>query len=129
LSLLTGMALAFTVRAHEASESILIGRDQALGCSGARRCALRRCHAARWLIRAGHTVHALPALHGTRVTSLLPRGPVFCDASDPIRDGATMTEEEVSAVLVRHPGGLASSPTCGPRWSPPDGTSDRWAPS
>ena len=108
LSLLTGMAPAFTVRAHEASECILIGRDRALEVLG--RPAGTRFVAVtlrEWLTRAGHTVHALPALHGTPVTSLLPRGPVFCDASDPIRDVARrMTEEEVSAVLVRHPGGL-----------------------
>ena len=61
-----------------------------------------------WLTRAGHTVHALPALHGLRVTSLLQRGPVFCEASDPIREIARrMTEEDVTAVLVRVRDGLA----------------------
>jgi CBS domain-containing protein len=108
LSLLTGMAPAFTVRAHEASECILIGRDPALEVLG--RPAGTRFVAVtlrEWLTRAGHTVHALPALHGTRVTGLLQRGPVFCDASDPIREVARrMTEEDVSAVLVRHREGL-----------------------
>jgi len=41
------------------------------------------------------------------VTALLQRGAVFCDANDPIREVARrMTEEEVSAVLVRHRDGL-----------------------
>ena len=86
LSLLTGMAPAFTVRGHEPSECILIGRDLALEVlgrpAGARFIAVSL---REWLTRAGHTVHALPALHGTHVTGLLQRGPVFCDASDPIR--------------------------------------------
>ena len=107
-SLLTGMAPAFTVRAHEPSECILLGRDLALEVlgrpSGARFVAVTL---REWLTRAGHTVHALPALHGLRVTGLLQRGAVFCDAGDSIREVARrMTEEEVSAVLVRHRGGL-----------------------
>jgi CBS domain-containing protein len=107
-SLLTGMAPAFTVRAHEPSECILIGRELALEVlgrpSGARFVAVTL---REWLTRAGHTVHALPALHGLRVTALLQRGAVFCDSGDPIREVARrMTEEEVSAVLVRHRGGL-----------------------
>jgi CBS domain-containing protein len=107
-SLLTGMAPAFTVRAREPSECLLLGRDLALEVLG--RPAGTRFVAVtlrEWLTRAGHTVHALPALHGLRVTSLLQRGPVFCDANEPIREVARrMTEEEVSAVLVRHQRGL-----------------------
>jgi CBS domain-containing protein len=107
-SLLTGMAPAFTVRAHEPSECILLGRELALEVLG--RPSGTRFVAAtlrEWLTRAGHTVHALPALHGMRVTALLQRGAVFCDANDPIREVARrMTEEEVSAVLVRHRDGL-----------------------
>jgi CBS domain-containing protein len=107
-SLLTGMAPAFTVRAHEPSECILLDPDLALEVlgrpSGARFVAVTL---REWLTRAGHTVHALPALHGLRVTGLLQRGAVFCEADDPIREVARrMTEEEVSAVLVRHRGGL-----------------------
>ena len=107
-SLLTGMAPAFTVRAHEPSECILLGRDVALEVlgrpSGTRFVAVTL---REWLTRAGHTVHALPALHGLRVTGLIQRGAVFCDADDSIREVARrMTEEEVSAVLVRHRGGL-----------------------
>ena len=107
-SLLSDMAPAFTVRAREPSECILLGRDLALEVlgrpSGARFVAVTL---REWLTRAGHTVHALPALHGLRVTSLLQRGAVFCDAGDPIREVARrMTEEEVSAVLVRYDGGL-----------------------
>jgi CBS domain-containing protein len=107
-SLLSGMAPAFTVRAHEPSACILLGRDLALEVlgrpSGARYVAITLRDR---LTRAGHTVHALPALQGLRVTSLLQRGPVFCDPSDPIRDIARrMTEEEVTAVLVRLRDGL-----------------------
>jgi CBS domain-containing protein len=107
-SLLTGMAPAFTVRAHEPSECILLDRDLALEVlgrpSGARFVAVTL---REWLTRAGHTVHALPALHGLRVTGLIQREAVFCDADDSIREAARrMTEEEVSAVLVRHRGGL-----------------------
>jgi CBS domain-containing protein len=109
LSLLTGMAPAFTVRAHEASECILLERESALEILG--RPAGTRFVAVtlrEWLTRAGHTVHALPAMHGLRVTSLLQRGPVFCDASDSIREIARrMTEEDVTAILVRLRDGLA----------------------
>ena len=107
-SLLTGMAPAFTVRAREPCECLLLDRELALEVlgrpSGARFVAVTL---REWLTRTGHTVHALPALHGLRVTSLLPRDAVFCEATDPIREVARrMTDEEVTAVLVRHRGGL-----------------------
>ena len=107
-SLLTGMAPLFTLRAREPTECLLLDREPALEVlgrpSGTRFVAVTL---REWLTRAGHTVHALPALHGVRLTSLLARGPVFCDAGDPIHDVARrMTDEDVSAVLVRHRGGL-----------------------
>ena len=107
-SLLTGMAPAFTVRAREPSECILLQREIALEVlgrpSGTRFVAVSLRER---LTRTGHIVHALPALHGLRVTGLLQRGPIFCEATDAIRDVARrMTDEEVSAVLVRHRGGL-----------------------
>src|SRR5262249_20376630 len=107
-SLLTGMAPLFTLRAREPSECLLVDRELALEVLG--RPAGTRFVAVtlrEWLTRAGHTVHTLPALHGPLVTGRLQGAAVFCDATASIRDVARrMTDEEVSAVLVRHRGGL-----------------------
>jgi CBS domain-containing protein len=107
-SLLTGMAPAFTVRAHEDAVCLLLPSDLALEVLGRPTGTTFVATTLRErLTRAGHTVHALPELRGLRVTGLLQRGPVFCDPAEPISDVARrMTEEEVSAVLVRGRDGL-----------------------
>ncbi len=102
-SLLSGLAPAFTVRAHEDSVCYAIPREQALAVLG-------RPSGAGWvaatlrerLVQAGHVVHALPELGTIRVEELIGRPPVFCEGSVTIRRAAqTMTDENASAILVR----------------------------
>ncbi len=107
-SLLSGLAPAFTVRAHEDSVCYLLPREVALEVlgrpAGARFVAVTLRER---LTRTGHTVHALPELRGAPVTSLLARPPVFCEASTPIYEAArAMGDGHVSAVLVRGAAGL-----------------------
>ena len=83
-SLLTGMAAAFTARAHEDTTCYLIGREQALEILGrpegadircpdhARAADPRRAHRPR-LARGPHRPHRQP---GDGVTSVLSRGPI-----------------------------------------------------
>jgi CBS domain-containing protein len=102
-SLLTGMAPAFTVRAHGACVCYAIPSEQAL-------MVLRGPAAARYvamtlrerLTRTGHTVHALPPLATLRVEELITRPALFCRADIAIRTAALiMTQNEASAILVR----------------------------
>ncbi len=107
-SLLTGFGAAFTVRAHEDSICYLIPRELALDVlgrvSGARFVATTLRER---LTRTGDTVHALPDIAGARVSSLLGRPAVFCDAEASIRSVAReMTDRDVTAILVRTAGGL-----------------------
>jgi CBS domain-containing protein len=101
-SLLTGLAPAFTVRAHEDSTCYVLGREVALA-------ALARPAGVDFvaqsmrerLTRTGHTVHALPGLGTVRVSELLSRRPLFCEPDTPIREAAAeMTEQGSSAILV-----------------------------
>ncbi len=102
-SLLTGMAPAFTVRAHEDSVCYLLAREEALAVLGSPDGAGYIASSLRErLTRAGHTVHALPSLSATRVGELISRAPIFCPGSILISAAArTMTEFDVSAMLVR----------------------------
>jgi CBS domain-containing protein len=102
-SLLTGMAPAFTVRAHGGCVCYAIPSEQAL-------MVLRGPAAARYvamtlrerLTRTGHTVHALPPLATLRVEELITRPALFCRADIAIRTAALiMTQNEASAILVR----------------------------
>jgi len=102
-SLLTGMAPAFTVRAHGGCACYTIPGEQAL-------MALRNPAGARYvamtlrerLTRTGHTVHALPQLATLRVEELITRPPLFCSGDIAIRTAALiMTENEASAIVVR----------------------------
>ena len=102
-SLLTGLAPAFTVRAHEDSTCYLLGRDAALQALGRPTGVdfVARSMRER-LTRTGHTVHALPELGTVRVPELISRPPLFCDHTTTIRDAAvSMTEHGDSAILVR----------------------------
>jgi CBS domain-containing protein len=102
-SLLSGLAPAFTVRAHEETTCWLIPRGAALE-------VLARPAGAGWvastlrerLTRAGHTVHALPPVNTVSVEDLLRRPPVFCEPGTTISHAARlMTENGVSALLIR----------------------------
>jgi CBS domain-containing protein len=91
-SLLTGLAPAFTVRAHEDSICYVLGRDVDFVAQSMR----------ERLTRTGHTVHALPELGTVRVPELISRPPLFCEHTTTIRDAAvSMTEHGDSAILVR----------------------------
>jgi CBS domain-containing protein len=102
-SLLTGMAPAFTVRAHGGCVCYAIPNDQALlvlrSPAGARYVAMTLRER---LTRTGHTVHALPQLATLRVEELITRPPLFCRGDIAIRTAALiMTQNEASAILVR----------------------------
>jgi CBS domain-containing protein len=102
-SLLTGMAPAFTVRAHGSCVCYAIPREQAQlvlrSPAGARYVAMTLRER---LTQTGHTVHALPQLATLRVEELITRPPLFCRGDITIRTAALiMTENNTSAVLVR----------------------------
>jgi CBS domain-containing protein len=102
-SLLTGMAPAFTVRAHGGCVCYAVPGEQALmvlrgpAAAGYVAMTLRER-----LTRTGHTVHALPPLATLRVEELITRPALFCRADIAIRTAALiMTQNEASAILVR----------------------------
>jgi CBS domain-containing protein len=102
-SLLTGMAPAFTVRAHGDCLCYAIPSEEALmvlrSPAGARYVAMTLRER---LTRTGHTVHALPQLATLRVEELITRPPLFCRGDIAIRTAALiMTQSEASAILVR----------------------------
>jgi len=105
-SLLTGMAPAFTVRAHEDAVCYLIPHDEALGVLGRPAGAGFVATTLRErLTRTGHAVHALPELGTVRVGELVNREPVVCEPSATIREAArVMTDANSSAALVRTDG-------------------------
>lgn len=102
-SLLSGLAPAFTVRAHEDSTCYLVPRElavEALSGPGGAGFVARTLRDR--LARTGHVVHGLPQLATMRVGDLVPHPAVFCESSSTIREAAgTMTEHGVSALLVR----------------------------
>ena len=102
-SLLTGLAPAFTVRAHEDSTCFLIPHDQALQVLGRPAGAGFVAATLRErLTRTGHAVHALPSLSTIRVDELIAREPVYCDPNTTISKAAeVMTARGESAALVR----------------------------
>jgi CBS domain-containing protein len=102
-SLLTGMAPAFTVRAHGGCACYAIPGERAQlvlrSPAGARYVAMTLRER---LTRTGHTVHALPRLATLRVEELITRPPLFCRGDIAIRTAALiMTQNEASAILVR----------------------------
>src|SRR6266516_7756715 len=107
-SLLTGMAPAFTVRAHENSRVLAIPRDEALAVLsrpagiGYVAGSLRER-----LTRTGHTVHGLPEVRTAHVGPLANPATPTCPGDTPIRDVARlMTEAGSTAALVRMNGAL-----------------------
>lgn len=107
-SLLTGLAPAFTVRAHEPSVCYLLPKTVAVDVLS--RPAGVRFVATTFrerLVRTGHTVHALPELRSLRLEALLRRAPLEVDPDAPVREvAARMSEAHVSAALVRGRDGL-----------------------
>ncbi len=107
-SLLTGMAAAFTARAHEDTTCYLIGREQALQVLGRPEGAIFVARTMRErLTRAGHTVHGLPEIRTIRVGNLITAPPVLCRPERTIREAASlMSAERVSGLFVSDAGGL-----------------------
>src|SRR5437764_11874532 len=101
-SLLTGLAPAFTVRAHESSICYLLPRETALSVLGRPAGAGFVAGTLRErLTRTGHVAHALPELGTVRVSELIARPPSFCAPYTTIRHAAElMTGSGTSAILV-----------------------------
>jgi CBS domain-containing protein len=102
-SLLSGLAPAFTVRAHEDSTCYLVPRELAVrALSGPGGAGFVARTLRDRLARTGHVVHGLPQLATVRVGDLVSHPAVSCESSSTIRGAAeTMTEHRVSALLVR----------------------------
>jgi CBS domain-containing protein len=107
-SLLTGMAAAFTVRAHEDTTCYLIGREAALEVLGRPAGAIFVARTMRErLIRTGHTVHGLPEVRTVRIGNLIAAPPVLCRPDRTIREAASlMSAERVSGLFVSAAGEL-----------------------
>ena len=107
-SLLTGMAAAFTVRAHEDATCYAIGREQALDVLGRPAGAIFVARTMRErLTRTGHTVHGLPEVRTIRVANLITAPPVLCRPERTIQEAASlMSAERVSGLFVSDAGGL-----------------------
>jgi len=101
-SLLTGLAPAFTVRAHEDTTCYLIEREPALDVLGRPAGAVFVARTIRErLTRAGHTVHGLPEVRTVHISKLMTEPPVFCPPERSVREAASlMSEHHVSAVMV-----------------------------
>jgi CBS domain-containing protein len=102
-SLLTGLAPAFTVRAHEPTTCYVLGRDAALAALGRPAGVDFVAQSMRErLTRTGQTVHALPELGTVRIPELISRPALFCEHTTTIRAAAeSMTEHGASAILLR----------------------------
>jgi CBS domain-containing protein len=101
-SLLSGLAPAFTVRAHEDSTCYLVPRGLALqALSGPAGAGFVARTLRDRLARTGHVVHGLPELATVRVRDLVSRPAFSCEPASTIRHAAeTMTEHGISALLV-----------------------------
>jgi CBS domain-containing protein len=107
-SLLSGMAAAFTVRAHEDTTCYVLAREAALDVLGRPEGAIFVARTMRErLTHTGHTVHGLPEMRTVRIGNLLAGPPVLCSGETSIRDAAKMmSRHHVSALLVRADGAL-----------------------
>jgi CBS domain-containing protein len=101
-SLLTGLASAFTVRAHEDTVCYVLGREAALEVLGRASGVIFVARTMRErLTRARHTVLGLPEVRTVPIASLLSGPPVLCYLDRSIREAASlMSQERVSALLV-----------------------------
>jgi CBS domain-containing protein len=107
-SVLTRLAPAFTVRAHEPTTCVLIPRVAAVRALAHPDGAAYIASSLRErLVRTGHAVHALPTLSSTPLGDLIRRPPVFCPPTATVADAArAMTDAGTTAVLVDGPDGL-----------------------
>ena len=107
-TLVTGLAPEFTVRAREDTVLYLIPRDVALSILSSPDGVTFVAQTLRdRIIRAAQAMRALPDARTVRVTSLVRRGPVYCEPSTTVREAARlMSDERVTAVLVRSRRGL-----------------------
>lgn len=108
-SLLTGMAPAFTVRAREPSTCAMFAAAAGRRLLGTEAGAAYVAQTMRKrLTHAGHTVHGLHEVGTTPVSAIMRRA-TFCAPDSPVRDAVgRLSEDGVSALLVRLEGdGLA----------------------
>ncbi len=107
-TLVTGLAPEFTVRAREDTVLYLIPRDVALSILSSPEGVTFVAQTLRErIIRAAQAMRSLPDARTVRVTSLVRRGPVYCQPSTTVREAARlMSDERVTAVLVRSRRGL-----------------------
>jgi len=107
-SLLTGMASAFTVRAHEDCTCYTINRELALEILGRPAGAIFIARTMRErLVRTGDTVHGVPEVRAVRIGNLITAPPVLCRPERTIREAASlMSAERVSGLFVSEAGGL-----------------------
>ncbi len=103
MSLLTGLAPGFTVRAREDLTCFLVPPDEArlvlgrLSGAGFVASTLRQ-----WLVRTGQVAHGLSDLGTVHVTDLISEKPLFCDPGTSIsRAAELMTQSGSSAVVIR----------------------------
>jgi CBS domain-containing protein len=101
-SLLTGLAAAFTARAHEDATCYVLGRDAALEVLGRPSGVIYVARTMReQLTRTGHSVRGLPEIRAIPIADLLSGPPVLCYADRSLREAASlMSEEHASALLV-----------------------------
>jgi CBS domain-containing protein len=101
-SLLTGLAAAFTVRAHQDTSCYVIRREQAMEVLGRPAGVIFVARTMRErLTRTGHTVHGLPEVRLVHIANLVTGPPVFCPPERSVREAASMmAAHHVSALLV-----------------------------
>ncbi|HWE34372.1 MAG TPA: putative nucleotidyltransferase substrate binding domain-containing protein [Solirubrobacteraceae bacterium] len=105
-SLLTGMAPAFSVRAHEPTVCALLSAEAGRRVLGTEAGAAYVAQSMRKrLTRAGHTVHGLLDV-GTTPVSAIMRPATFCGPEETVRAAAArLSEPGVTALLVELAGG------------------------
>src|SRR5882672_4371027 len=103
MSLLTGLAPGFTVRARGDLTCFLVPAEEArlvlgrLSGAGFVASTLRQ-----WLVRTGQVAHGLTDLGTGHVADLVSERPIFCDPGTSIsRAAELMTRSGSSAVLIR----------------------------
>jgi CBS domain-containing protein len=101
-SLLTGMASAFTVRAHENTTCYVLGREAALAVLGRPSGVVFVARTMRErLKRTTHTIRGLTEVRTIPIADLLSGLPVLCYPDRSVREAASlMSEEHVTALLV-----------------------------
>jgi CBS domain-containing protein len=93
-SLLTGMAPAFTVRAHEPSTCWVLGPADARYVFATKEgVSFVATSMRRRLTSAGHTVHGLLDV-GTTPISTVMRAPVWCEPETSVREAAGLLSEQ-----------------------------------